>query len=492
MTANHVLTDESQQTRRRQLAGDPQRPIYHFLPPANWMNDPNGLIEWKGQVHLFYQYNPLGPWHERIHWGHAVSDDLVHWRDLPMALTPTPGGPDAEGCWSGCAVDHNGVPTLIYTGVSPQTVCLATSQDELLTWKKHPASPVISSAPPEIAAVNGGDFRDPFVWREEGAWWMLMGSRQAGAGGLSLLYRSHDLLHWEFVHTLLAGNLSQDAPFSSGAMWECPNLLDFGDRRSLIVSLQSEQRELLCAVYFTGPWRAGHFTVETQGVLVYGNSFYAPQVLRLRDGRSLLWGWLREERSKEASLAAGWNGVMSLPLQATLAEDGSLRLQPVAEVQTLRRKHHHFDQAKLATVGERHLQDVAGDALEIIAYFNANGATDFGLAVRSSPDGAEETQIIVRPDAGVVEIRREHASLSSDAARSLVSAPLPASTDQGVKLHLFLDRSVLELFVNDQICLACRIYPTRADSLGVRVLRQKDAGPTLLDVWSLAGVWPVE
>src|SRR5256714_6511328 len=113
--------------QRKALADDPHRPRYHFLPPASWMNDPNGLIQWKGQYHLFYQYNPYGPVHEQVHWGHAVSSDLLHWTDLPIALTPTPGRADAEGCWTGCAIDNNGTPTLLYSAVHPQVVCLASS-----------------------------------------------------------------------------------------------------------------------------------------------------------------------------------------------------------------------------------------------------------------------------------------------------------------------------------------------------------------------------
>ena len=98
------------------LQTDPHRPHYHFLPPANWLNDPNGLIQWNGEYHMFYQYNPNGPFHGTIHWGHAVSADLVHWRHLPIALAPEAGTADEDGCWSGCAVDDSGVPTLIYSG----------------------------------------------------------------------------------------------------------------------------------------------------------------------------------------------------------------------------------------------------------------------------------------------------------------------------------------------------------------------------------------
>ena len=123
-------------THAQDATNDPHRPVYHFLPPANWLNDPNGLIQWNDQYHLFYQYNPHGPFHATIHWGHAVSEDLVHWQHLPIALAPEPGTADEDGCWSGCAVDNEGVPTLIYSGNRDrvQRPCLATSTDDLLTW----------------------------------------------------------------------------------------------------------------------------------------------------------------------------------------------------------------------------------------------------------------------------------------------------------------------------------------------------------------------
>jgi beta-fructofuranosidase len=116
---------------RRALAGDRHRPLYHFLAPAHWMNDPNGPFFWKGKYHLFYQYNPNGPFWGTIHWGHAESFDLLRWQDLPIALAPSKDGPDKGGCWSGCVVDDEGIPTALYTGLEPQTVCLAISDDGL-------------------------------------------------------------------------------------------------------------------------------------------------------------------------------------------------------------------------------------------------------------------------------------------------------------------------------------------------------------------------
>src|SRR3982074_1949916 len=112
------------------LTGDRHRPLYHFLGAGNWMNDPNGPIFWKGKYHLFYQYNPNGPFWGTIHWGNAASSDLVNWEDFPIALSPSKNGPDQNGCWSACVVNDNGVPTVFYTGLEPQTVCIATGYDE--------------------------------------------------------------------------------------------------------------------------------------------------------------------------------------------------------------------------------------------------------------------------------------------------------------------------------------------------------------------------
>ena len=186
------------------------------------MNDPNGVIQWDGKFHLFYQNYPFMAVHRDMHWGHAVSEDLIHWRDLPVALAPIPDSYDESGVFSGCAVDNDGVPTIVYTATSGQgsrvqVQALATgSGAELVDWERHPANPVLS----EVPAISGQsrDFRDPFVWREGDAWNMAVGCRIEGAGGMILLYRSPDLVDWDFVGPLLTGDREKH-----GIMWECPN-----------------------------------------------------------------------------------------------------------------------------------------------------------------------------------------------------------------------------------------------------------------------------
>lgn len=481
----------TQNPRDRIENQDPCRPQYHFLPPANWMNDPCGLIQWKGQYHLFYQYNPNGAFHSTIHWGHAVSDDLVQWRELPIALAPTPGGADEEGCWTGCAVNNEGVPTLLYTGVFPQVVCLATSSDDLLTWQKFEGNPVIEAPPYDVRYETGGHFRDPFVWKEGGLWYMVIGTKIENVGGLVLLYRSEDLIHWKYLHPLLVGDVGRADLFWTGTMWECPNLLDLGDKRALLFSIQATPADHLYAVYHTGTYEVQRFTSETRGILVHGGCFYAPQAMRLDDGRYVLWGWLKEGRSQRISEWAGWAGVMSLPLAVSLQPDGKLAVEPVPELQILRGQHWHFKGLELGLDSAGLLDGVQGDSLEMLVEFEPDGDAEFGLRLRCSPDGQEQTRIIYRSAQRQIVLERDASSVSPDVERGERTAPVESAVGEPLRLHIFLDRSVLEVFVNGgRTCLTSRIYPLRPDSLGVGLFAR--SGKVILksmDIYRMRTIW---
>ena len=495
--ATQEILETEPQRMRRQLAADPHRPCFHFLPPANWLNDPNGLIQWNGQYHLFYQYNPAGPYHGLIHWGHAVSDDLVHWRDLPVALTPSPDGWDCDGCWSGCAVNNDGVPTLIYSGVFPQAVCLATSADGMHTWQKYEHNPVIGGIPDGIDAGNPWDFRDPFVWREAGTWYMLIGTRIVDVGGAVLLYRSPDLRQWEYLNPFLVGNKAQQAPYPTGTVWECPNLLPLGDRHLFIVSYQNQEtKHLLYSGYYVGTYRDHRFEPEQPGILDYGGHFYAPQVMRDEQGRWLMWGWLWEGRTPEAQLDAGWAGVLSLPRQLFLHADGRLGILPAPELESLRQQHWQMSPNELRPADGEVLLGVQEDCLELIVELEPAGASAFGLVLRRSPDKEEYTTVLCNFEDGTVTVDRSHAGSAtnhkplSPGHEVVRYAPLELSEGEPLRLHLFLDRSVIELFVNERTTFSTRIYPSRPDSHGIGILAQ--GGSVIiksLDVWTMKSIW---
>ncbi len=460
---------------------DPHRPRCHFLPPANWMNDPNGLIQWEGQYHLFYQYNPAEPVWGTMHWGHAVSDDLVHWRDLPIALAPTPGSLDEAGCWSGCAVDHEGIPTLIYTGLKQnrESVCLASSTDGLITWVKKE---IVAAPPDDLGPLLG--FRDPYVWREDSTWYMLIGTGVQNVGGAVLLYRSADLVHWEYMHPLLTGKAAE-----SGAMWECPQFFRLGDKHVLVVSAIVHAY----AMYFVGTYEEHTFTPESQGLLDLGlfsdgAYFFAPATMRDDQGRRLMWGWVREGRGEANQKAAGWAGVQSVPRVLSL-QAGELTIKPAPELAALRGDRRQFGPMEIAPTETGLLEGVQGDCLEIRATFAPGAdAERFGIEVRCSPSGEEHTAIFY--ERGYLGVDCDYASLDDAVYQGVLGDRMPLEEDEPLELHILLDRSVLEVFANGRACITARIYPSREDSLGVRLFaRGGSASLETMDVWPMKSIW---
>lgn len=271
------------------------------------MNDPIGLIFWNDQYHMFYQCNPAGTSHANICWGHVVSNDLLHWSELPIALRPTPGSPDQDGCWSGCATVHNGQVHLIYTGVQGdrQRPCLAWAMDDgLLTFEKLAENPII--AEPPFPGLVG--FRDHGVRRVGDEFRQVIGSGSDELGGCVLEYRSKDLLTWDFCGVLISGR----ALGLPGTMWECPDLFFLEDRCFLVVSLL-QNKDHAGELFVGGTFDGDRFIPETNGQLDIGSRLYASQSLDAPDGRRIAFGWLRERLEELPTKYRGRVGVMSLP-----------------------------------------------------------------------------------------------------------------------------------------------------------------------------------
>lgn len=264
---------------------------YHFMAPAYWINDPNGCIFFEGKYHLFYQHNPYAPVWGAMHWGHAVSKDLVHWEHLPIALAPSEPYDDHPegGVFSGSAVYHEGVLSVFYTGTTNygagfvQTQCLAESRDGGVTFEKYSGNPVINELPPDASP----DFRDPKVLRVEDMWYMIIGSSEGsgawhGGDGCVQMYRSGDLKNWSYCGVIARSN------GKLGSMWECPDLFRLGEKWVLIFS------PMLCGarktVYQVGEMDFDNvrFTCESQVKIDWGCEYYAPQSLRDQQERAIL------------------------------------------------------------------------------------------------------------------------------------------------------------------------------------------------------------
>lgn len=330
---------------------DRARPRLHIHPEHGWLNDPNGLCCIDGTYHVFYQHNPAAPVHNDIHWGHASSTDLLHWINEPIALSPRPTAPDRGGCWSGCVVDDDGVPTAVYTAVidSPQNagVLLARSDRTLRHWVGDQKWRVGTPTDPCIS-----DVRDPFIFRYADRRYAVQGAGHVSGDPQLLLYSCDDLADWTYLGPLLTIDDPIAAEIAPANIWECPNLFRLGDSWVLLVSLWRDT--VLSGVrYLVGdlvPRGEGlSFVPRAGGTLDDGPTFYAPQVL-VEPDRVLLWGWAWEgsDRSEGAIREAGWAGTLTSPREVVLRGERVI-VQPAAELTGWRRPVGLVDPANRIT-----------------------------------------------------------------------------------------------------------------------------------------------
>ena len=431
------------------LAKDPMRPQFHLLPAKNWMNDPNGPIYCNGRYHMFFQYNPQAATWGNMSWNHAVSPDMLHWSHLPLAMTPTPGGPDAYGCFSGSAIQVGSRVYFVYTGTRESTPelatirdgenriqesqCLAWSDDaQVIHWTKDP-TPIVPRPP---AGMNFTGFRDPSAWHQDGVYYMTVGSGEAKIGGSVLLYRSKDIKHWEYLHPLATGAWNGKPtpnPCDDGSMWECPDFFALDGGHVLIYST-------LGKVF----WQSGvldpaamKFHPKKQGVLDL-DAFYAPKTQLDAHGRRILWGWIRERRTDAQMRAAGWSGMMSLPRVLTLDPDGTLRMRILPEAAKLRNGTIAASASGTATTLT--LPQATGELL-------CTGTKGSAFALTLTAGSTPLMQISYSPETHTITANGKQIALE----------PSDAPT-----LHAFVDGSLVELIVGERIGYALRFYYTTA------------------------------
>lgn len=488
------------------------RPQYHFTPARNWMNDPNGLVYYDGEFHLFYQYNPFGNKWGHMSWGHAVSPDLVHWTHLPVAI------PEADGvmAFSGSAVvdrqntsgfGRDGRPPLVavYTGHKEhsQTQNLAYSTDRGRTWTRYAANPVLD--------LGLADFRDPKVfWYAPGKQWVMVVALPQQHQ--VRFYASPDLKRWT--------RLSEFGPAGAvGGVWECPDLFalpvegNAADRRwVLIVNLNPGGAAGGSGTqYFVGRFDGTHFVADAPAAATsdvqapgvrwadYGRDFYAAvswSDVPRSDGRRLWVGWMNNWDYAQAIPTSPWRSAMSVPRALSLVRtaDG-LRLaqHPVRELERLRGARVSLG-ARAVAEGATPLaaQGVAGRALELDATFAVDpaardGAREFGLAVRTG--GGKETVIGIDPAARRLFVdRRRSGDVAFDPkfATARQTAPLPVEHG-AVRLRVFVDWSSVEVFAGDgRAALTDQIFPAPG-SAGVSLFATGGAARLVsLDAWPLA------
>jgi beta-fructofuranosidase len=414
---------------------DPAHPAFHVTSPAQWMNDPNGPIFYKGYYHLFYQLTPFSDESGIKYWGHVRSRDLVKWEPLPIALWPSTELGE-ESIWSGCCtVNGDGKPMAFYTSIGQGKSAFdqavqwaATSDDNLITWQKSPANPVL----PE--AVNGAtkiyDWRDPFVFHDGNKTFLVAGGHMAKTGDAAVnLYEAQNagLTKWVYRGVLFH---VPDAPTA-----ECPNFFKLGDQWVLFVSPYGKVQ------YFVGAFDEAtyRFHPHSHGFLDYGSSFYAPNTMQVPDGRRLVWGWLNGFPSGH-----GWNGCLSLPRLLSLSRDGQLQQEPAPQLTKLRGEPLKWLDVQLEN-SDLTLVLPKTNTLEILADIDVLTAKNVELQIESAAD--EVSPIVVSYNGTELQVLDNKAPLLLKAGESKLS------------LRIFVDRSVLEVFANGTVCITQTISP---------------------------------
>lgn len=487
MTNDTASVIHSQRELRERLLADPQRPLWHFVSPEGFCMpfDPNGALYWNGRYHLCYIFQD-----ERGHcWGHASSHDLLHWRWHTPALFPSPGDVD-KGIFSGnCFINKDDAATMLYHGIDAGN-CIATCREpDLDHWTKLPTNPIARS--PAAGSPESKLYQcwDPHGWVEGDTYYAVFGGTP-GSGVPPTLFKGSRLNQWSYAGPFMTEDMPDVADFEDVS---CPDFFPMGDRHVLVCISHS------CgARYYVGRWKNERFTPEVHRRMNWpGGTCFAPESLVDAKGRRILWTWALETRPAER---APWGGTMTLPRVLSLATDHTLFIDPVEELEQLRTNPRSRSSITVKAGAPVVLGDVRGDSLELDLTIRPGSARRFGLRVRRSPAGEEETVIVFDFVAGTLRIDVAKASLDKEIVyRTFVMKPgenptvtaqeAPFSLTKGelLTLRVFLDRSILEVFANRRQCLTQRIYPTRPDSLGVALFAEGgDAEVESLAAWDMA------
>ncbi|MCM3575593.1 GH32 C-terminal domain-containing protein [Mesobacillus subterraneus] len=486
---NHPIPDLAPD--RSRYDGDRYRPQYHFIAPEHWMNEPHAPIFYNGKYHLFYQNNPQGPYWHQIHWGHSVSDDMVHWEDAPIALAPEGDSVSPDGVWSGgSTVDAEGNPVLLFTAGDDkkfpnQMTGLARSADPedpyLEDWIMHdtPVTVQEPNLPAEEGEVWYGQFRDPFVWKDGDTWYQLVGSGIKNVGGTALLYTSKDLINWKYEKPLMVGNYG-DNP-KTGQVWELPVFLPLGkgkdgkDKYAFFINPWFDgysPHNVKYVWYWIGSWDKESLEFipdhEDPRMFDYGEHFTGPSGMVDENGRSILFSIAQDRRTEQQHYDAGWAHNAGLPIELSLNDEGDLGIKPITELKSLRKKELVSIKNKKTDKANLELKDIKGDMLEIELEMKLASAEKAGLKVRKSADGKEETLLFFDAEEQTLNIDRTKSTLDPDIQKGIQGGNLKIGKDH-LTLHIYLDRSMIEAYANGKKSLTSRVYPTLADSLGLQL-----------------------
>ena len=454
---------------RDRISRDPSRPGYHFVVPEGVASpfDPNGAIYWKGRYHLFYIFQDKRSGRKSDHWGHLSSTDLFHWHHHPTGLL--------EGMYSGnCFINKDGVPTICYHQFGQGNAMAVALDDDLDEWKKLDSNPITPKT--QQGDEHHGKYRswDPFGWLEGDTYYAIFGGERPGIVKSPTLGGEWQYVGDLFEHGVDGVSLDEDV--------SCPDLFKLDDRDVLLCI----SHRLGCR-YYLGEWKNEQFHPESHAQMSWvDHSFFAPESLEDDKGRRIMWAWLLDAPEFGVRWEHGWSGTMSLPRILSLGDDGQLRMDVPEEIEALRYGAFRKEDFAVQSGADLAIDGIGGNSFELYIEMESSEASEYGVKVCVSPDGQEKTAVFY--DAAENKLKVDtHKSGPADTPKGIEAGPLALKEGERLKLRVFVDKSVVEVFANSRQAVMRRIYPSQPDSVGVCLF--STGGPTqvhTLQSWNIS------
>lgn len=465
---------------------DLMRVSFHGAPGMNWTNESHGLIFWNGAYHLFFQKTGSAPVMSHQHWGHLVSEDLLTWRDEKPALAPG-ADYDIKGCWSGCVFQDQEItgnlPAILYTGVNyaePFVAYASAGDEELRQWTKSPANPLV-----RVSDIPSGEhFRDTYFFRHESGAYFITGTSHNGRAA-TLLHKYAGNGRWEprgyFYESSDAG--------VDGGFAEMPNITRIGDKWVMTTTPLGGSRGVVC-LYRTGTiGNDGRFTPDSRFALPAqvdilgekGFGLMSPSPCLTPDGKVIVMGIVADKLPTHYNIEHGYAHLYSLPRQWSLDSEGNLLQKPYSGVTQRRNLSQRMNirMENVALNGALSLHPVRGREAEVCATFIV-GDSPFGFNFFKTADG-RSASVSYNPADHVLAV--DFGSISrydqDEGNPNRFSAVLPITSlkDEEMKIHLFIDHSIIDVFVNDRYASSVRVFPTDETADLIEVFSN---GPTTL------------
>lgn len=463
------------------------RPQYHPMPNTGWANENYGVLYYNGRYHMFFQKNPNFPALFYMHWGHMSSPDLVQWREEKIPLRSSQNF-DSFGTWSGTAIlDDQNIPRIYYTGVDGAKAGIGEASMDTVNsgiWIKALDNPVFSSPP---GGYYHMDFRDPFVWKDKNTYYMIVGSGiKNNGGGILFSYKSTDLIHWRIIDPIF----KRSDVVETGIFWEMPSMTKVGDEEYMLcvtpVPLAGKNAE---AIYWIGDFKNDRFVpfIETpkKFELINGN-LLSPAIGIEPDGTIYYSGIIPEARSVEDQKKAGWRHTFSIVRSLRLLSDKTtIGHIPHPNLCRLRGENIQVLDRVINPQTKFNLPEVRSSQLELDFQLDISIAKRFEIHLLKANDESELTSLVFDVENAIIGLDTRK-STSSVAEKNYEEAKYYFDKGQVLKVHVFIDHSIIEVFINQLVVFSFRAYPSSPESKMIDIV--SDEGQVIikeLNLWNL-------